>query len=178
MTVEDISWSVSTKECCQTMRGSNPRPSDHQSDSHPSRKHAYIILTPLKHAYIILTPLNLGFTGVYIIIFHISALNIDCENSLEPPHRGGSNEYPQSMFWGEIWKISESFIRKFSFLEVNFSVYLNRRVFVIHTYELQLCAPVLVWVQSETLTCLGENNIFRHSEIIIIIIFILSFYIL
>ena len=28
----------------------------------------------------------------------ISAQNIDCEYSLEPPRRGGSNEYPQSMF--------------------------------------------------------------------------------
>ena len=31
-------------------------------------------------------------------IFHISAQNTDCEYSLEPPRRGGSNEYPQSMF--------------------------------------------------------------------------------
>ena len=31
-------------------------------------------------------------------IFHISAQNIDCVYSLEPPHRGGSNEYQQSMF--------------------------------------------------------------------------------
>ena len=31
-------------------------------------------------------------------IFQISAQNIDCEYSLEPPRRGGSNEYPQSMF--------------------------------------------------------------------------------
>ena len=30
--------------------------------------------------------------------FHISAQNIDCGYSLEPPRRGGSNEYPQSMF--------------------------------------------------------------------------------
>ena len=30
--------------------------------------------------------------------FHISAQNIDCEYSLEPPRRGRSNEYPQSMF--------------------------------------------------------------------------------
>ena len=29
--------------------------------------------------------------------FHISAQNIDCGYSLEPPRRGGSNEYPQSM---------------------------------------------------------------------------------
>ena len=39
----------------------------------------------------------LGFTGVYII-FIISAQNIVCGYSLEPPRRGGSNEYPQSMF--------------------------------------------------------------------------------
>ena len=31
-------------------------------------------------------------------IFHISAKKIDCGYSLEPPRRGGSNEYPQSMF--------------------------------------------------------------------------------
>ena len=30
--------------------------------------------------------------------FHLVALNIDCGYSLEPPRRGGSNEYPQSMF--------------------------------------------------------------------------------
>ena len=31
-------------------------------------------------------------------IFLIFAQNTDCEYSLEPPQRGGSNEYPQSMF--------------------------------------------------------------------------------
>ena len=31
-------------------------------------------------------------------IFHISAQNIDCGYLLELPQRGGSNEYPQSMF--------------------------------------------------------------------------------
>ena len=38
-------------------------------------------------------------------IFHISAQNIDCGYSLEPPRRGGSNECPQSMFLAEIRKI-------------------------------------------------------------------------
>ena len=33
-----------------------------------------------------------------LIFFHISAQNIDCGYSLEPPRRGGSNEYSQSMF--------------------------------------------------------------------------------
>ena len=31
-------------------------------------------------------------------VFHISTQNIDCGYSLEPPQRGGSNEYRQSMF--------------------------------------------------------------------------------
>ena len=37
-------------------------------------------------------------------IFHISAQNIDCWYSLEPPRPGGSNEYPPSMFWAKIRK--------------------------------------------------------------------------
>ena len=61
---------------------------------------------PLRpHFYIVI----LGFTGVYII-FLISAQNMDCGYSLEPPRWGGSNEYPQSIFLAEIWKISEFFI--------------------------------------------------------------------
>ena len=32
------------------------------------------------------------------MFFHISAQNIDCGYSLEPPWWGSSNEYPQSMF--------------------------------------------------------------------------------
>ena len=35
-------------------------------------------------------------------IFHISAQNIDCKYPLEPPRRGGSNEYNNLCFWAEI----------------------------------------------------------------------------
>ena len=49
------------------------------------------------HFYIV----KLGFTGVYII-FLISAQKHILWSSLEPPRRGGSNEYPQSMFCAEI----------------------------------------------------------------------------
>ena len=35
------------------------------------------------------------------VIFLIFAQNIDCGYTLEPPCRGGSNEYPQSMFWSK-----------------------------------------------------------------------------
>ena len=37
--------------------------------------------------------------------FQISAQNIDCGYSLEPPRRGGSNENPQSMFLAEVRKL-------------------------------------------------------------------------
>ena len=40
---------------------------------------------------------KLGFTGVNII-FLISAQKHRLWYSLEPPHRGSSNEYPQSKF--------------------------------------------------------------------------------
>ena len=45
------------------------------------------------------------FTDKKSDIFHISVQNINCGYSLELPHWGGSNEYPQSMFWTEIWKM-------------------------------------------------------------------------
>ena len=34
-------------------------------------------------------------------IFLIFAQNIDCAYTLETPCRGGSNQYPQSMFWSK-----------------------------------------------------------------------------
>ena len=40
-----------------------------------------------------------NFQIKYSDIFHISAKNIDCGYSLEPPRRGGSYEYPQSVFF-------------------------------------------------------------------------------
>ena len=43
------------------------------------------------------TTWNWKFSGKNSDIFHISAHNIDYGYSLEPPRRGGSNEYPQSM---------------------------------------------------------------------------------
>ena len=49
---------------------------------------------PLKpHFYIV----KLGVSGVYIIFLYLLK-NIDSGYLLEPPRRGGSNEYPQCMF--------------------------------------------------------------------------------
>ena len=63
------------------------------------RKHSYSNILKL------LWPKKENFQVKNSDIFHISGQNIDCGYSLEPPQRGGSNEYPQSMFWPEIRKI-------------------------------------------------------------------------
>ena len=55
-----------------------------------------------KHAYLKIQKLSLPETENCQIKnsnnFHISAQNVGCGYSLEPPRRGGSNWYPQSMF--------------------------------------------------------------------------------
>ena len=56
------------------------------------RKHAY------SNIYKILQPKKEIFQIKNSDIFHIPAQNIDCEYLLKLPRRGGSNEYPQSMF--------------------------------------------------------------------------------
>ena len=44
---------------------------------------------------------NESFNWKKFDIFLIFAQNIDCGYMLEPPRRGGSHEYPQSMFWSK-----------------------------------------------------------------------------
>ena len=65
------------------------------------RMHLIALITLRKHAYSnllkMLPPKNENFQIKNSDIFHNSAQNIDCGYSLEPPRRGGSNEYPQSM---------------------------------------------------------------------------------
>ena len=45
------------------------------------------------------TTKNWNFQIKRLIFFHVSVQNIDCGYTLEPPCRGGSNEYPQSVFF-------------------------------------------------------------------------------
>ena len=58
-----------------------------------------------KHAHVIYRKFfgfkNENFQRRKVDIFLIFAQNIDCGYTLEPPWRGGSNEYPQSMFWSK-----------------------------------------------------------------------------
>ena len=56
--------------------------------------------------------------------------------SLEPPRRGSSNKYPQSVFLAEIWKMSEFLSENFQFLVVKFSILFEyRRVFVMKNID-------------------------------------------
>ena len=65
----------------------------------PLRKHDYSNILKIS------PPKTENFQIKKSEIFLTSAQNIDCGYSLEPPRRGGSNEYPQFMFWAEIRKI-------------------------------------------------------------------------
>ena len=118
----DITWTLVSKAADGVKRWSLPYNSKMytwptaENDIDHKRQCVIFVITktylydfdPLKpHFYIV----KLGFTGVYII-FLISAQNIDCWYSLEPPHWGSSNEYQRSIFWAEIWKISEFFYLK------------------------------------------------------------------
>ena len=54
-------------------------------------------------------------------IFHISTQNIDCGYLLEPPRRGGSNEYPQCMFLNRNKKNNEYPCKpQFDYIKVGF----------------------------------------------------------
>ena len=52
---------------------------------------------------------------MYTLFFLFLLKNIDCGYSLEPPRRGGSNKYPQSMFRAGKRKISEFLSENFQF---------------------------------------------------------------
>ena len=54
------------------------------------------------------------------------------------------------MLWAEIWKISKIFAENFPFLVVKFSIYLNRRVYVMNTRTLN-------WTTNSQ-----SNNYFCH----------------
>ena len=95
---------------------------------------------PLKpHFYIV----KLGFTGVHII-FLIYAKKHRLWYSLEPPRRGGSNEYLQSIFWAEIWKILEFFIWKL--LDFDGEIF---NIFEKACFRYVLWHPMILFTDSE-----------------------------
>ena len=78
-----------------------------------------------KHAYSnilrILPPKNENFLMKNSGSFYISAQNIDCGYLIEPPRRGGSNEYRQFMFLSRNKKVDVYPCKpKFYYIKVGF----------------------------------------------------------
>ena len=116
MTIESKEHIHKTENSCsediQVLKGMALESNEHtQKTENTSRKHTYIILTPLNP--------NFNKTGVYRRLHYVFLLllkYIDCGYSLEPPRQGGSNEYPQSMFLSRNMKTIRIFYPKtFSF---------------------------------------------------------------
>ena len=86
--------------------------------------HIIVQQTLRKHAYSnilkILPPKNGNCQIKNSDIFHISAQNVDCGYSLEPQRRGGSNEYPQSMFLSRNKKNNVYCKPQFYYIKVGF----------------------------------------------------------
>ena len=73
-------------------------------------------------------------------IFLIFAQNIDCGYTLEPPRRGGSNEYPQSMFWSKNKKnrYTPAYPR-YCYIKVGFKgVYITRTCFPDDAFQVAI----------------------------------------
>ena len=107
---------------------------------------------------------KLGFTGVYII-FLISAQNIDCGYSLEPPRRGGSNEYHNLCFEQKYGKYLSFLSENFQFLEMEFSIYLNRCVFVMISNCVRDKIPDNVQFQIPPITSSQVSTFIRRFDL-------------
>ena len=94
----------------------------------------------------------MGFTRVYII-FHISAQNIDCGYSLEPPRRDEAVlTSTHNLCFEQKYEKYQSFLSEnFQFFEVKFSIYLNRPVFVMYTHS-----KILDSITVDLLACVIE----------------------
>ena len=109
-----------------------------------SRKHFRVIYTPLiPHFYLA----KLGYAGVYLFFLFLIQ-NIDCGCSLEPHRWGGSNMYPQFLFWAKILKISKIFlliIGKFFILIFKiFNFYCSKKVYCMGKFS---CGRMGMWLQ-------------------------------
>ena len=67
-------------------------------------------IPPLNPTFI----LKNGVAGVHLIFLFLIQ-NIHCGYSLESPQRGGSNVYPQGMFWAKIFRKIKKNPMNFSF---------------------------------------------------------------
>ena len=86
---------------------------------------------PMQYTEIFKVLKNEKFQKKIFDIYPIFAQNIDCGYMLEPPRRGGSNEYPQSMFLSKDKKNRYTPVYpSFFYIKVGFKgVYITRTCF-------------------------------------------------
>ena len=105
MTLENISWSISTKECCRPRRGLNPRPPGLQSDGAPNWATeaglTVLLLSPLS-----LTLVLLNWEHCLAFIMWICIKSLDQANWLADSQKWTWHLNLFSMAWvhGEIKK--------------------------------------------------------------------------
>ena len=106
-------------------------------------------------------------------IFLIFALNIDCGYTLEPPRRGGSNEYPQSMFGAKIRKIDLPLQTPVLLYKSGVQgVFIARTCFSddetpVNGYTIRSNDLVMVWMQSMTQVYHSFSDTLRkHARVI------------
>ena len=98
---------------------------------------------------------------------------------LEPPRRGGSNEYPQSMFWSKNKKNRNTPANPFFYIKVGFKgvyiawtcfrdgVILQKKNLHIHKSKGQM----MIISQIEILTMIfNQNNKNKHTKLYILIL--------
>ena len=68
-----------------------------------------------------------------MVFFNIFAQNINCGDTLEMPQQGGSNEYPQSMFWSKNAKNRYTSVYPFHYKEGGYTFHVP--VFLITAFK-------------------------------------------
>ena len=68
------------------------------------------------------------------------------------------------MFWAEIWKISEFLFENFQFMVVKFSIYLNRRVFVMIIVTFAVYLYLYFFYTQNKIVSTRPVGIFTNSE--------------
>ena len=81
---------------------------------------------------------------IFLLLLQNMLQNIDCGYSLEPPRRGGSNVYPQSMFWSKKEKNRYTpAYPQFYYIKVGF-----KGIFIART-----CFPDVSYSKLSKITC-------------------------
>ena len=75
-----------------------------------------------------------NFVGIHFDTFNNFVQNIDCGYTLEPPRRGGSNEYPKYMFVSKIRKKTQ-----FYYVKVGIMGYTLYGHVILMSFNILLC---------------------------------------